>query len=102
MKKTDAQQENPHKQQVKKHPSQIWKLWLIIAFFATMSIGSCIEKNSPEGRDNAMQLYENATKNVYTETLDTCEGVMNETECREEALRAADIARRHLGPALGQ
>jgi hypothetical protein len=102
LEKTDTQKETPTEQQVKKYSSEIWKLWLIVAFFAIMSIGSCIEKNSPEGRENTKQQYENAIKNVYTETFDACEGMMNETECREEASSAADIARRHLGPALGQ
>jgi hypothetical protein len=79
-----------------------WKVWLGIILFIAYIIGVQIEHNSPSAQAHRDRAYGNAQNSVANEAYDSCSGTASESECREQARQAAQMAREKLAPMLGK
>ena len=85
-----------------KKSGDMWKLWLAVAILVAWSVLANMEASSPKAHARRDQDFRNAVGAVYSETYASCEAGTSETECREQARDAAQMAKEKLGPALGR
>ena len=82
--------------------STAWKGRLFVFLLIAFIVGVQIEDSSPAAQANRDRAYFNAQTTMATETYDACVGTASESECREQARQAAQMAREKLAPMLGR
>ena len=85
----------------KPRKSGAWKFWVGIILFIAYVIGAQIEHHSPSAQAHRDRAFGNAQISVANEAYESCSGTASEADCREQARRAAEMARKKLAPMLG-